>query len=96
MTELPKPIRDDHDPLPNDVQQLIEAVGRLPEAYQPEFSRLLDSIIASTTRRRRVMGLVQDALSQLRLDMKYLMFDLEATRRERDEYLTNLDQEAGN
>jgi hypothetical protein len=28
---------------------------------------------------------VQDALSQLRLDMKYLMFDLEATRRERDE-----------
>jgi hypothetical protein len=29
---------------------------------------------------------VQDALSQLRLDMKYLMFDLEATRRERDEF----------
>ena len=25
-------------------------------------------------------------LGQLRLDMKYLMFDLEATRRERDEY----------
>ena len=96
MTELSKPIRDDHAPLPNDVQQLIEAVGRLPEAHQPEFSRLLDSIIASTTRRRRVMALVQDALSQLRLDMKYLMFDLEATRRERDEYLTNLDQEAGN
>jgi hypothetical protein len=28
---------------------------------------------------------VQEALSQLRLDMKYLVFDLEATRRERDE-----------
>jgi hypothetical protein len=27
---------------------------------------------------------VQEALSQLRLDMKYLVFDLEATRRERD------------
>jgi len=36
------------------------------------------------TRRRRVMGLVQEALGQLRMDMKYLMFDLEATRRERD------------
>jgi hypothetical protein len=29
---------------------------------------------------------VQEALSQLRLDMKYLLFDLEATRRERNEY----------
>ena len=36
------------------------------------------------TRRRRIMNLVQEALGQLRLDMKYLMFDLEATRRERD------------
>jgi hypothetical protein len=32
------------------------------------------------------LNLVQDALSQLRLDMKYMMFDLEATRRERDDY----------
>jgi hypothetical protein len=30
--------------------------------------------------------LIQEALSQLRMDMKYLMFDLEATRRERDDY----------
>jgi hypothetical protein len=42
-------------------------------------------VLESTKRRRRILGLVQDALSQLRLDMKYLMFDLEATRRERDE-----------
>jgi hypothetical protein len=96
MTELSKPTRDHNDQLPNDVQQLIQAVGRLPEPHQQEFGRLLDSVIASTTRRRRVMTLVQDALSQLRLDMKYLMFDLEATRRERDQYLTNFDQEAGN
>jgi hypothetical protein len=32
-------------------------------------------------------------LSQLRLDMKYLMFDLEATRRERDEYRFKLDEQ---
>lgn len=35
-------------------------------------------------RRRRILELVQEALSQLRLDMKYIAFDLEATRRERD------------
>ncbi|MGB1928273.1 MAG: transcriptional regulator, partial [Mariniblastus sp.] len=31
------------------------------------------------------------ALSQLRMDMKYLMFDLEATRRERDSYKNALE-----
>ena len=36
--------------------------------------------------------MVQDALSQLRLDMKYLMFDVEATRRERDEYQARLQE----
>lgn len=96
MTELSKPLRDSNEQLPNDVQQLIQAAGRLPETHQQEFSRLLDSVVENTTRRRQVMTLVQDALSQLRLDMKYLMFDLEATRRERDQYLTALDQEADN
>ena len=47
---------------------------------------IVDRVIDSTKRRRRILSLVQDALSQLRLDMKYLAFDLEATRRERDEY----------
>ena len=35
-------------------------------------------------RRKGILQLVQGALGQLRLDMKYLMFDLQATRRERD------------
>jgi hypothetical protein len=52
----------------------------------------LDRVIESTKRRRRILTLVQDALSQLRLDMKYLMFDLEATRRERDAYHAKLQE----
>ena len=43
-------------------------------------------------RRRRILNLVQEALSQLRLDMKYLVFDLEATRRERDALKPNHDE----
>lgn len=35
-------------------------------------------------RRLRILNLVKETLSQLRLDTKYLIFDLEATRRERD------------
>jgi len=46
-----------------------------------------------TRRRRRILNLIQEALSQLRMDMKYLMFDLEATRRERDSYKDAFDGE---
>ncbi len=38
----------------------------------------------SHERRKRIMVLIQEALSQLRLDLHYLKFDLECTRRERD------------
>jgi hypothetical protein len=38
----------------------------------------------ASSRRKRVLGLVQEALTQLRVDMKYLVFDLECTKRERD------------
>ena len=36
-------------------------------------------------RRTRIINIVQEAVQQLQLDVKYLVFDLEATRRERDE-----------
>ena len=52
----------------------------------------LERVVESTKRRRRILNMVQDALSQLRLDMKYLMFDVEATRRERDEYQNRLQE----
>ncbi len=78
--------------LPADLQQLILAVQNLPEAQRAEVSPLLDRVVESTSRRRRILTLVQEALSQLRLDMKYLMFDLEATRRERDAYRQKLEE----
>ena len=71
--------------LPADLIQLAAAIGQLPSEHAQSLAPLLDRVIESTGRRRRILSLVQDALGQLRLDMKYLMFDLEATRRERDE-----------
>lgn len=78
--------------LPSDLQQLSSAIRALPPEQAAELTPLLDRVVESTTRRRRILTLVQDALSQLRLDMKYLMFDLEATRRERDEFKRKLDE----
>jgi hypothetical protein len=74
------------DQLPQDLSQLVEAIDSLPEEYRSVLEPLGAQVVESTKRRRRILGLVQDALSQLRLDMKYLVFDLEATRRERDNY----------
>lgn len=78
--------------LPLDFQQLAAAIERLPQPYASNLAPLLERVTESTRRRRRILNLVQDALSQLRLDMKYLMFDLEATRRERDEFQAKLNE----
>jgi hypothetical protein len=70
--------------LPSDLLDLIQAIDRLPHEYQEQVMGPLNRVIDYTRRRRRILDLIQEALGQLRLDMKYLMFDLEATRRERD------------
>lgn len=78
--------------VPADLEKLAAAIQSLPEPYASQVAPLVDAVVESTKRRRRILTLVQDALSQLRLDMKYLMFDLEATRRERDEYQAKLEE----
>jgi hypothetical protein len=78
--------------LPADIVALAAAVEQLPLAERRQIEPLFARVLESTRRRRRILGLVQDALTQLRVDMKYLMFDLEATRRERDDYRRKLEQ----
>ena len=70
--------------MPQELVELKQAVGGLPDDHRGRIEPILDRVVENTLRRRRILRLVQEALSQLRLDMKYLMFDLEATRRERD------------
>lgn len=93
MTNIPRTTGTEVEELPADLQRLVVAVQSLPEEYSSEVVVALERVVESTKRRRRILTLVQDALSQLRLDMKYLMFDLEATRRERDDYQAKLEQQ---
>src|SRR5438552_18923039 len=78
--------------LPHDLVDLRTAIESLPAEQRTRIEPILLRVVESTRRRRRILNLVQDALSQLRLDMKYLLFDLEATRRERDDFHRQLDQ----
>ena len=93
MTNNPQSTVPGVEELPADLQRLVVAVQALPEEYSGDVVAALERVVESTKRRRRILTLVQDALSQLRLDMKYLMFDLEATRRERDDYQAKLEQQ---
>jgi hypothetical protein len=86
---LPKTATDD---IPQEITDLVGAIGELPVDFRSHIEPYLSRVVESTRRRRRILALVQDALSQLRLDMKYLAFDLEATRRERDEYRRKLEE----
>lgn len=93
MNDVQSTRRSTTEPLPSDLQELMTAIRSLPEAQRFRLEPIVNRVAASTKRRRRILSLVQDALGQLRLDMKYLMFDLEATRRERDECREQLDGE---
>jgi hypothetical protein len=77
--------------LPRELLDLAEAINSLPSEHRNALEPFLTRVVDSNRRRRRILSLVQDALSQLRLDMKYLAFDLEATRRERDDFQRKLE-----
>jgi hypothetical protein len=85
MTQASRIIPSPTEELPADINELAAVLATLPHEHRERIEPLFARVLESTKRRRRILGLVQDALGQLRLDMKYLMFDLEATRRERDE-----------
>ena len=77
--------------LPRELIDLARAISALPEEQQAELEPVYSRVVDSVKRRRRILSLVQEALAQLRLDIKYLMFDLEVTRKERDELRERLD-----
>jgi hypothetical protein len=81
-----------NDETPIELQEMVKAINGLPARYRDAVAPAMQRVIECSTRRRRILNLVQEALSHLRLYMKYFIFDLEATRRERDEYREQLER----
>ena len=84
MNVEPRLPGDVSEEMPRELLELGKRIANIPAPYQQDLEPLYGQVVDSVRRRRRILALVQDALSQLRLDIKYLMFDLEVTRRERD------------
>jgi hypothetical protein len=68
---------------------LIEQIGNLPEGQRTPLAQLAAETKERHARMQKTVGELQDSLDYLRLSVKYLVFDLEATRRE-NEYLRKL------
>lgn len=64
------------------MNQILERIRELPAAHAPAAGDAADSAEARRARVQTSVNELQDALDYLRLSVKYLVFDLEATRRE--------------
>ena len=81
--------------LPAELIELGRCLAALPDEHAQAVNAAYRQACECVQRRQRILALVQEALAQLRLDVKYLMFDLDATRRERDKYLSQLEHAQG-
>ncbi|MEY4565973.1 MAG: hypothetical protein RLY14_943 [Planctomycetota bacterium] len=86
MANIPQTIDNTAQDTPVELLELIRAIDALPPQQRLTLQPALNRVVESSARRRKILSMVQEALGQLRLDMKYLVFDLEATRRERNRF----------
>jgi hypothetical protein len=69
----------------------LHLIDKLPVEYRSDFYRVLNRLTDSFSQRQQILSDLRESLGQINLDLKYLIFDLEATRRERDEYRKQLE-----
>lgn len=68
---------------------LLEQIETLPASDRPKLAQLASETNSRHQRMKKTITELQDSLDHLRLSVKYLVFDLEATRRE-NKYLRNM------
>lgn len=73
--------------------ELMGEISTLPAVDRERFEKLADETRQRHERLSKTLSNVQDSLDYLRLSIKYLVFDLEATRRENG-YLRKMLEEA--
>ena len=75
--------------------ELMEQIDRAPEADRDRLRALAEETKERHQRMKGVIAELQDSLDYLRLSVKYLVFDLEATRRENAYLRKMIEGEAG-
>jgi len=68
-------------------RRLTRVIEGLRSTDRDRLLPLVDRMADELRRQRRTLEWVRESLEHLQLDVSYLLFDLEATRRERDDLL---------
>jgi hypothetical protein len=73
------------DQIPTELIDLRKEVEQLPLHLRQKMLPMCERLYHYSRLHSRLLRIAQEAVDQLQLDVKYMQFDLEATRRERDE-----------
>ena len=73
--------------------ELMSEISTLPKAERDKLSELAAQTQQRHKKLRKTVHDLQESLDYLRLSIKYLVFDLEATRRENDYLRKMLEQD---
>jgi uncharacterized membrane protein len=76
--------------------ELMVEISTLPAAEREKLERLADETRQRHERLKATVSSLQESLDYLRLSIKYLVFDLEATRRENCYLRKMLEEASGN
>jgi len=83
----------DEQTFQNKFNELLNRIKELPEDQRSRIEKLANETRQRRARIQESVSELQEALDYLRLSVKYLVFDLEATRRE-NAYLRRLLEQA--
>lgn len=75
---------------------LISQIQKLPEGERGPLEKLASETAARHDKVKKTICDLQESLDYLRLSIKYLVFDLEATRRENGYLRKMLEETSGN
>jgi len=79
----------------NKLGQMLEQINELPADQKEKLTVMATEARERHTRMKKTVADLQDSLDYLRLSIKYIMFDLEATRRENSYLRKLLEKQAG-
>ncbi len=72
----------DERSLQQNVNELLTQIGSMPDSEQAKLAALAKETKQRHERIKQSVSSLQDSIDYLRLSVKYILFDLEATRRE--------------
>ncbi|QDT91880.1 transcriptional regulator [Gimesia algae] len=82
----------DPDIIPAEIAALGDIISTFAYPEQKQLSACYQKIVKFSQRRIEILNMLTDSLSQMRLDSKLLLFDLDITREERDRAIAQLEE----